>query len=255
MRRFGYVTPVIIAILSSILLLSCTGSTSQVIQEPDGQEILDARGHKTPGTIDAVEEILGWHSDFTVAADGSMKVTETIRVRAEGIEIKRGIYRDFPTTYRGKTGNQTTIGFDIISIMRDGHIEPYHTKGLRNGVRIYIGSKNVFLNPAVYTYTITYRTDRHLGFYEEHDELYWNVTGNGWGFPILQSSATVILPPTVPVESVKTEGYTGPQGSWEKAFTSKVDEAGRVVIECTRPLAPGEGLTIVVGWPKGHVTP
>ena len=31
----------------------------------------------------------------------------------------------------------------------------------------------------------------------DHDELYWNVTGNAWKFPIDVATATVLLPPNV----------------------------------------------------------
>jgi hypothetical protein len=48
----------------------------------------------------ADEKILSFHSDIQVAADGSMQVSETITVNAEGDRIQRGIYRDFPTDYR-----------------------------------------------------------------------------------------------------------------------------------------------------------
>ncbi len=51
-------------------------------------------------------------------------------------------------------------------------------------MRVYLGSKNVCLEPGEYTHAIEYRTSRQLGFFEDHDELYWNVTGNGWAFPI-----------------------------------------------------------------------
>ena len=44
----------------------------------------------------ADERILSWHSHIVVEKSGDLVVTETIRVRAEGDRIKRGIYRDIP---------------------------------------------------------------------------------------------------------------------------------------------------------------
>ena len=52
----------------------------------------------------------------------------------------------------------------------------------------------VFLKPSRYTYSLTYRTNRQIGFFERFDELYWNVTGNGWRFPIERAAAVVELP-------------------------------------------------------------
>ena len=68
----------------------------------------------------ADERILEFHSDIVVMEDGWIDVTETIRVRAEGNRIRRGIYRDFPTEYRDRYGNDVVVGFDIISVQRNG---------------------------------------------------------------------------------------------------------------------------------------
>ena len=91
-----------------------------------------------------------------------------------------------------------------------------------NGERIYIGDENVILTPGEYTYALTYTANREIGFFADHDELYWNVTGTGWLFPIAHASATVTLPENIPVSSVRMDGYTGPQGARGKAFTSSI---------------------------------
>ena len=57
-----------------------------------------------------------------------------------------------------------------------------------------LGDANVGLNPGEHTYSLRYRSDRQIGFFASRDELYWNVTGNGWAFPIDSASATVRLP-------------------------------------------------------------
>jgi hypothetical protein len=200
------------------------------------------------------EAILDYHSDIQVQRDGSMIVTETIRVQAEGNRIKRGIYRDFPTTYKDRFNNRYRVEFDLLAVQRDGHSEPHHTESLSNGIRIYAGASNVFLKSGVYSYTLRYRTNRQLGFFDDHDELYWNVTGNGWAFPIQQASARVTLPPGIPAEQITTEAYTGPQGAQGSAYQSKVDYDGSARFNTTRTLGSREGLTIVVSWPKGHIT-
>ena len=135
------------------------------------------------------ERILNFKSLIKVHPDASMTVTEDISVQATGQEIKRGIIRDFPTTYRDRLGNTVTVGFKVEEVLRDGRPEPYHTESVSNGVKIYIGQKDVFLQAGVYTYTIRYRVDRELGFFKDFDELYWNVTGNGWTFAIDRAEA------------------------------------------------------------------
>ena len=170
----------------------------------------------------ADERILAFSSDIVVHPDASMTVTETVTVRAEGDQIRRGIFREFPTDYRDRLGNRYRVGFEVLSVRRDGAGEPYHAERLSNGVRVYVGRRDRFLEPGSYTYEITYRTDRQLGYFEDHDELYWNVTGNGWGFPIDRVAATVTLPETVPTESVTVTAYTGLQGSTEGSYAADV---------------------------------
>ncbi len=201
----------------------------------------------------ASEKILSFASHITVDPDASMRVTETIQVVSTGDQIKRGIYRDFPTTYKDRAGNKYVVGFTILAVERDGKPEAYHTETLSNGVRIYIGRKEYFLPSGEYTYTLSYRTDRQLGFFEDHDELYWNVTGNGWDFSIETASATVVLPPGIPADKMVLEGYTGPMGAKGQNYSAAVIPDGKAVFKTTRGLNAREGLTIVVSWPKGFV--
>ena len=200
----------------------------------------------------AQERILSYHSDITVHTNAEMIVTETIRVRAEGQQVRRGIFRDFPTGYRDRYGNRVRVDFELLDVQRDGRPEPHHTQSELNSVKVYIGREDVFLDPGEYTYAITYRTSHQLGFFENHDELYWNVTGNEWAFAIETASASVTLPESVPLTEVTHEGYTGVAGSKATFLESEIRD-GRIHYRTTRPLGPREGLTIVATWPKGHV--
>jgi len=200
------------------------------------------------------EEILSFDSDITVREDASMRVRETIRIRCNGVQIKRGIYRDFPTRYRSARGTRYVVKFDVTDVLRDGRPEPYKVTSIANGKRVRIGEADVFLKPGEYTYTIHYETDRQLGFFSDHDELYWNVTGLDWAFRIREASATLHLPPEIPRDELKLEAYTGPEGAKGKSFQASVDESGSATFKTTSVLEPHEGLTIVVAWPKGYVT-
>ena len=201
----------------------------------------------------AAERILAYHTDVVVHADASITITETIQVRAEGKQIKRGIYRDFPVRYAGKDLRRVIVPFEVLAVERDGKPEPYHTESKDPFLRIYAGRADRFLEKGVHTYTLTYRARRMLGFFADHDELYYNVTGNEWVFPIDEVSATVTLPDGVPVEKIGHEAYTGAKGEQGRDYESSVDAQGRCLFRSTRPLTPGEGLTLVATWPKGLV--
>jgi uncharacterized membrane protein YgcG len=201
----------------------------------------------------ADERILSFESAIRVRPDSTLEVIETLRVRSEARQIRRGITRDFPTSYRARDGRRMVVGFDVLEVKRDGQPEPFKPEKRANGVRIWIGDPDVYLPAGTYTYQILYRTDRQLGFFEDHDELYWNVTGSSWVFPIDYAAARVTLPAPVPEEQVSLEAYTGPQGAKGRDWEAHLD-ADAAVFATTRRLAPFEGLTIVVGWPKGLVS-
>lgn len=199
------------------------------------------------------ERILAYHSDIAIEAAGSVSVTETITVRSLQQQIRRGIYRDFPTRYRDRGNNRVVVDFEVIEVLRDGQPEPWFTESRRNGVRLNTGDDSLLPGPGEYTFTIRYRTSRQLGFFEDFDEFYWNVTGLGWVFPIDQASATVRLPGPVAEADLRLDHYTGPAGSDISHARATVLAPGRVRIETGQPLGPREGLTVAVGFPKGLV--
>src|SRR5262249_29699195 len=149
-------------------------------------------------------------SDVRVGRNGDLTVTETIAVQVEGQQIRLGIDRDFPTTYhRRRDGSRVIVGFQVLSVTRDGNAEDYSLANLNNGVRVRIGSANRFLNTGRHEYVIKYVTTRQIGFFPGFDELYWNATGNGWIFAIDRAEARITLPEAVPFR--QSEFYTGPQ--------------------------------------------
>jgi uncharacterized membrane protein YgcG len=201
----------------------------------------------------AQERILNFVSDVEVQQNGDLIVAETITVQAEGREIRRGILRDFPTTYRARDGRRVVVGFQVLSVMRNGNPESYSTERLANGVRARIGNASRLLPRGEHTYLIRYRTTRQVGFFGEFDELYWNATGTGWTFPIDRAEARILLPAGAQIRAQSF--YTGAQGE-RGADAVIVEQAeNRIVIRTTRPLPAREGLTVAVAWQKGIVDP
>jgi len=201
----------------------------------------------------AFERIERYDVRIDVAADGSLEITERIRVRAEGTQIRRGIYRDFPTRYRDRYGNRVVVGFEVLEVLRDGRPEPWFTERRGNGVRVNTGNDDFLPVPATYTWTLRYRTTRQLGFFDTHDELYFNAIGTGWVFSILAGSVEVRLPVAVPLEAMHAEAYTGAQGATGRDYVVEIAQPGLARWRTTRPLGPGEGMAVVVAFPKGVV--
>jgi len=201
----------------------------------------------------AEERILGYNIEVRIGKDGALDVTEHIQVRAEGSQIRRGIYRDFPTRYRDRYGNRVVVDLKVLAVLRNDEPEPWFTEERDNGVRINTGNDNFLPVPADYTYTLRYRTTRQLGFFADHDELYWNAIGTGWAFPIDSGAVDAYLPAPVEVEKLSAEGYTGYQGSKDQDYRAEIVEPGHARWYLTRPLNPSEGFTIVLSFPKGLI--
>ncbi|HEY0164394.1 MAG TPA: DUF2207 domain-containing protein, partial [Sphingomicrobium sp.] len=190
-------------------------------------------------------------SEVRVGPDSTLDVTETIDVLAEGVAIRRGIYRDFPTRYRGRTGQRVRVGFSVQMVSRDGYPEKFAVEPIANGVRVRIGDADNLLDPGEHRYVIRYRTTRQIGRFPQFDELYWNVTGNGWMFPIDVAEAHIRLPQAAKFGNRAV--YTGAQGSSASNAVVIEEAPGRIAFRTTVPLGPREGLTIAVAWPKGVV--
>ncbi|MGN6155359.1 MAG: DUF2207 domain-containing protein [Sphingomicrobium sp.] len=199
----------------------------------------------------AEERITSYVSDVAIQPDSTLEVTETIDVHSEGDRIRHGIYRDFPTLYSGRNGSRVRVGFHFEGAQRDGNPEPATVEPMSNGVRMKIGSADTELQPGDHRFVIRYRTTRQVGRFPGYDELYWNVTGNGWDFPIDVAEATIHLPS--PAEFSRPSAYTGPQGSTEHNAQVVSQAPGQITFRTTWPLGPYEGLTVAAAFPKGIV--
>jgi len=141
------------------------------------------------------ERILDFLSDVELQPDSRLEVTETIRFRVLGTQIRHGINRDFPTDYPGPGGSRSTTGFVLEDASLDGDAVPTQLSRLENGVRIRIGDPNRLVPPGVHTYTIRYLTWWQVSFGPDEDGLDWNVTGNGWNWPIDRAELRLHGPP------------------------------------------------------------
>jgi uncharacterized membrane protein YgcG len=250
-----------LVIVSGLLCTTNAGAATPTdgIRRPQTEAVASpSPSPNTPQPNDSqIEEIVLYDSRIIVLPDSSMEVTENITVNARHLEIKRGIYRDYPTVYAWKYGLDKKVGFEVKEIKRDDRQEPYHIENQSNGTRIYIGDSNEFVPQGIHTYTITYKTTQQLGNFQNHDELYYNITGNGWVFPIQRVTASVVLPQKYSDEQLETFGFTGSQGSKDANLYAQVgEENGKTIIKytSTQTFSAYEGMTIVAQWPKGAVT-
>ncbi|MFZ2339767.1 MAG: DUF2207 domain-containing protein [Bacteroidales bacterium] len=199
----------------------------------------------------AQERILSYDIDAEIEMNGTLLVREQISVVAEGNAIKRGIYRTFPTKYKDRLGNRFKVDFEVTEVLKNGAPEPWFTEEKSNGVIVYIGDSDIELAPGTYNYTLSFKTTRQIGFFDDYDELYYNAIGGDWAFTIESATVTLKLPQGANV--VQKAAYSGYAGS--TGCDCEFSESGNVFsLTTTRPLQPQEQLTIAVAWPKGFVT-
>ena len=136
---------------------------------------------------------------------------------------------------------------------RDGKPEPYHTERQHGFIRIYAGDKDVIIPTGEHTYVFRYRTGRQIRWFDGKPELNWNVTGNFWNFPISEATYRLHLAGG----ARPCAGPPSPGGSARAAPIGRGDigPLGTLTVSTTRPLAPGEGLTVVAELPASAVEP
>jgi hypothetical protein len=197
------------------------------------------------------ERILSFHSKIEIQKDRSVIVTEEITVWSQGIEIKRGVYRDVPLNFKLPDGT-IRQSLKILNLERNGKPEKYKTEMITGGIRIYAGSSDVNLTRGQHTYALTYSLDRTVFCREDNCEVMWNVNGNHWAFSIDTLSAVITTPENTTILSY--DGWTGSYGeSNKKDFITKSVDTGKQVF-MTRNLSPSNNLTISVVFSKDAVS-
>jgi hypothetical protein len=188
-------------------------------------------------------------AQIEVHTNGTIDVTETIEVQFTG--VWHGIYRTIPVQYLDPAGFNYTLLLDPISITDDAGRELKYERshGGRNAkFKIYIPDAQGTTRTVIFRYQVL----DALRFEEDHDELYWNVTGDEWDAPIDLATAHIALPSGA--AGVRAVAYTGAYGA--NAHDAKITISGDAIdVESTRPLSFREGLTAVVGFDKGLVHP
>jgi uncharacterized membrane protein len=191
--------------------------------------------------------IESFRADIQVNADGTIEVTETICPHFYG--SWNGIYRTIPVRYRTPQGFNYTLALDIQSITdEEGSALTYESNRKGNYRKFKIWVPNA--SDATRTVVLTYRVRNGLRFFDEHDELYWNITGDEWEIPIQAASARIALPSGV--EGLRAVAFTGGYGSTEQAAKIEIEKEA-VNFQSLRPLNFREGLTVAVGWNPGLV--
>jgi uncharacterized membrane protein len=186
-------------------------------------------------------------SEIVVSPNGTIDVTETIQVQFIG--SWKGLYREVPVEYVTPQGLNYTLFLNVKRV----------TDGSGNSLKFESSRERHYRKLKIYvpeaqdshrTIIIEYGVSDALRFFEDHDELYWNVTGDEWDVPIQSASARVVLPENA--TGIRVNVFTGAYGSRAQEADSEIVGNG-VEVHTRRALGYHEGLTIAVAFDKGFV--
>ena len=191
--------------------------------------------------ISQEERIYTHHSDIVVDTSGVVRVTEKIRIYANGDLFKRGITRDLPTRRTDVNGKSVKVNYEIIGAYKNGSVERFFlTKAESGQLLIYIGDKEKLLEPGYYDYELVYESSGQIGFYDAYDELAWNVNGR-INEPVDVVSCEISLP--YGAEILSSRCYTGAYGSADGNCNSESSTNG-VYNASSSNLLPNEMMTV-----------
>ncbi|MCX7969487.1 MAG: DUF2207 domain-containing protein [Armatimonadetes bacterium] len=199
--------------------------------------------------------IADYRVEIGLHRDSTLTVTETIVVNF-GQVLRHGIYRKIPFRYE-RLVKDVPIAYNLrirLISVTDERGNSYPVKSWREGDYILwrIGDPERYVS-GVKTYRITYSVARAINFFDDRDELYWNATGHEWEWDIARTHCIVNLPEGTDMSKVRATFYTGSFGSRERK--GRMWRKGNEWHFATGHLRQGEGLTIVVGLPKGVLQP
>jgi hypothetical protein len=197
-------------------------------------------------------ESLAVHVD--VARNGSIRVTERVRVRAETV-FSRGLVRYFATTRLRPDGlGWMQLPFQVRSANLDGTPTSFRavTAGGpfgRSGLRVRAGGPLSL--SGTHTFELVYETERRVDYGPLEDVLTWDVTGNEWDVPIREASVTLTV--EGPSSPLAVRAWIETHSGDDEPVATTWDPTGGASASVPRQLRPGESFSIALTLPKWSI--
>jgi hypothetical protein len=200
-------------------------------------------------------------SDSLARAEGSLlaiSVRRRHRRRPDGVVDVSDHHGAVHRSWNGSTGPSRwttapqgfnwTLDLELVGASLEGRALEVERERVRHFVKYKIWIPGA--RDTTRTVVLRYRARNGLRFFEDHDELYWNVTGDEWDVPIGAASARITLP--AGGTGIRATAFNGVYGATAQD-AEVVVEGSTVRVNLPGPLGFYEGLTAVVGWDKGLV--
>jgi len=194
------------------------------------------------------EDIRDFTTTIKVEKDSSMTVSENITYDF-GSLYRHGIFRTIPITKTNDNGEKFKLDISGIRVSNSqGTHYQMQQSSTSDELTLKIGDPNNTIT-GIHTYIINYTVVGAFIPFSDHDELYWNIVGTKWEVPI-QKVKTIVQFPFAPLENVMQPAcYTGAYKSTSQGCTVKYNN-GTITVDSIDSLSAGEGLSIIIGFPK-----
>lgn len=207
----------------------------------------------TAGTADVGDVVTSMLIDYTVTPGGVLQVTETIDY-SFGSYGRHGIYRNLITREVWADDKSKDQKYEISNVQVTSPDAPdsfsESTEKSNNerdqSIQIKIGDADKTVTGRKARYVIKYDVRGALRHFDDHSELYWDATGNGWD-AVLQKVTVNVDVPAPGVQEVKC--VAGPP---DVPCESSI-AAGKATFEQSN-ITRGKQLTIVASIKPGVVS-
>jgi uncharacterized membrane protein len=200
------------------------------------------------------ESIQSFHVDYSIKKDGTVDVTETLKYQFS--ESRHGIIRKIPYRKVNQDGKKFNISIGVNEVI-DEQNNRYNFKVTdeNNYKVIRIGDANKYVD-GLKSYVIKYTLSGAITYFTDHDEFYWNITGDEWEIPIYQASANIDIegyPINDANSEIRIECFTGSRGSNNNECNGSIIN-NKINIATSKILSSREGFTVAFGFPKNLVS-
>ena len=197
-----------------------------------------------------LEQIIEFNTKLTINEDGTVDVVEEIDYVFP--DQRHGIFRDIPLSKENQDGNAFLMSATGVSVTDHfGKSYKYQNNSDSRQISLKIGDPNKTITGR-HQYVISYTLSGAVTYFSDHDEFYWNVTGNDWEIPIQRTNTTIKFPNSI-ASNTDAICFTGSYGA-ERSDCKVTKVSPTEIIISSEELASGDGITVVTSFPRGVVS-
>lgn len=207
---------------------------------------------------DGVEHANSYDVAVSINSDTTLSVTENINYDF-GNGTKPGITRYIPLNYQDLSGAARSIGVTSVSVAdENGNQYAFNQSRVESDdkkksyLEIDIGDSQQPVS-GIKTYIIHYTVAGAIKTLADHDELFWNITGDKWPVYVKHPEVKISLPQKVDATKISKECFIGLHAATIECIDLIGSNKDPNIDYSYKGVVSGENMTVVYGFPEGIV--